>query len=145
MSATRTTLSRRPAGSRAGRLVSHALLAIVWLIVAVFAHGGACAALELSEQASHSAQLGDGGHVADQGHVAAAQHRAHCWHHQLPERHRHSTEQDGSATHPAGPPTGAPMPAAIVVSPPAAVGGTAPAAVAGRPTSCQEDLCVMRI
>ncbi len=42
MSATRITRSRRPAPTGAGRLVSHALLAIISLIVAVFAHGGAC-------------------------------------------------------------------------------------------------------
>lgn len=143
MLATRTDHSRCPAASRAGRLVAHALLAIVMVIGVVFAHGGACAALELSE---HSAHLADRGHAADESGVSA-DHDRNCWHRQLPEGHRHGTGPDCSATHPAGPAVGVPTLAAVAASSPpsAAEGVTARAAECRLIAPHGENICVMRI
>lgn len=141
MSATRITRSRRPAPTGAGRLVSHALLAIVSLIVAVFAHGGACATLEMAEQASRLTHLTE----TSQEHVNAGQHGEHCWHHQLPDGHRHGTEQDDSAIGPAAPPTPGTLPASVAVPPPAAAGTTAPVTAERHPAPHREELCVLRI
>ncbi|MGW0484050.1 hypothetical protein [Nonomuraea sp. NPDC003214] len=137
MLATRTARSRRPATSAAGRLAGHALLVIVMVLGAVFAHGGACAAVELSEQAGHSADAG----------VVTADHDAHCRHRQLPAGHQHGTEQNCSAVSPASPPAGAPAHSAAAVShPPAAAAVAAPSAATIRLTApYREDLCVMRI
>ncbi|MEV6157431.1 hypothetical protein AB0L53_44545 [Nonomuraea sp. NPDC052129] len=119
MLATRTLRSRRPAARDAGRLLTHAVFAIALVLSVVFAHGGACAAVELSEPVAHSAQLAGGGvsalahgtHSAAGG-VSPVTHGVRCLHRDLPVGHVHGTEQDRSATNPTGAP---PVPAGSAV------------------------------
>ncbi|WP_433512838.1 hypothetical protein ACQP2T_55800 [Nonomuraea sp. CA-143628] len=119
MLATRTLRSRRPAARGTGRLLTHAVFAIALVISVVFAHGGACAAVELSEPVAHSAQPAGGGgsafahgaHLAAGG-VSPVTHGVRCLHRDLPMGHVHGTEQDRSATHPTGVPI---LPAGLVV------------------------------
>ncbi|MFI6740426.1 hypothetical protein ACIBI9_46525 [Nonomuraea sp. NPDC050451] len=132
MLTTRTIRSRRPAG----RLTAHAALALALLIGVVFAHGGACAAVELSEPVAHSVDLKD-----------TAVYSARCLHRELPPRHQHGTEQDCSAINPADTPISAAMSAASSLpSAQAAAAATTVPASAARPASPYlENLCVMRI
>ncbi|WP_336208744.1 hypothetical protein [Nonomuraea sp. LPB2021202275-12-8] len=140
MLATRTAPIRRSAVSGAGRLVAHAVLAITLVVSVVFAHGGACAAVELSEPIAHSTHLADGG-------LAAAEQGARCLHRELPAGHQHGTEQDCSAIKP----TGTPIPvielAALSVNCPhlAAETSSALADTCRLTAPCWENLCVMRI
>ncbi|MEO3867593.1 hypothetical protein ABGB18_02050 [Nonomuraea sp. B12E4] len=140
MLTTRTHHSRRPATSRAGRLVAHAALAIALVIGVVFAHGGACAAVEFAESAAHSAPL--------EGHAAEpAAHHAHCLHRNLPERHHHGTEQDCSAIGPGSAPPYVAVPSATSVSstPATSEAPSCPAGSARLTAPYLEDLCVKRI
>ncbi|MFF4624070.1 hypothetical protein [Nonomuraea jabiensis] len=132
MLTTRTTRSRRPYG----RPAAHAVLALVLLVGVVFAHGGACAAAELSEPVAHSVDLTD-----------TAIYSARCLHRELPPRHQHGTEQDCSAINPADTPIFAAMStAASVPSAQAAAAGTAvPARAARAAAPYLGNLCVMRI
>ncbi|MET7327496.1 hypothetical protein [Nonomuraea sp. NPDC005650] len=135
MLTTRTVRSRRPATSVAGRSLAHAALALIAFIGVIFAHGGACAAVEMSEHAAHRAHL-----------VASAAHGVDCLHRKLPPHHQHGTEQDCSATAPSGTPTMM-MPAAMSVPAPTSA-GEAPSAQAGADRlhgPCPENLCVLRI
>ncbi|WP_344885056.1 hypothetical protein [Nonomuraea antimicrobica] len=137
MLTTRTTASRRPAAFGAGRLLSPVVLVIALVIGTVFAHGGACAAVELSEPVAHGVHFESG----------AVQESAHCLHNQLPEHHRHGTEQDFSATGPAATPSSTTAPAA---PPGCSMGeaGHAPQACGGLARlvgAHPETLCVMRI
>ncbi|MGW4966922.1 hypothetical protein ACWEPL_57700 [Nonomuraea sp. NPDC004186] len=132
MLTTRTTRSRRPPGWPA----AHAVLALVLLIGVVFAHGGACAAVELSEPVAHSVDLKN-----------TAVYSARCLHRELPPRHQHGTEQDCSATNPADTPIFAAMSTASSVpsAQAAAAATTVPARAAGTAAPYLENLCVMRI
>ncbi|MEO3799822.1 hypothetical protein [Nonomuraea sp. B1E8] len=120
--------------------MAHVVLAITLVVSVVFAHGGACAAVELSEGPAHSAHLPG----ADRAH---AEHDARCLHRELPARHRHGTEADCSVTSPAGAPAPVALPASASLSP-ARPAGEAPYARAD--LDCLSaphlaDLCVMRI
>ncbi|MFI7129226.1 hypothetical protein ACIBQ1_26230 [Nonomuraea sp. NPDC050153] len=135
MLTTRTVRSRRPAASGAGRSLAHAALAFIAFLGVVFAHGGACAAVEMSEHVAYRAHL-----------VESAAHGVDCLHRKLPPHHQHGTEQGCSAITPAGTPTMM-MPAATSVPSPMSA-GEAPSAQAGAarlPAPCLENLCVMRI
>jgi hypothetical protein len=120
--------------------MAHALLVIALVVSAVFTHGGACAAVELAESASHSAH-------PDGPDLEPAEHDGPCLHSSLPEHHRHGTELDCSASGPAGPTSYVAMPAEL----PASVGDAgaeappSPAAAVRRATACLRNLCVMRI
>ncbi|MEU6721808.1 hypothetical protein ABZ897_61120 [Nonomuraea sp. NPDC046802] len=162
MLTTRTTRSSRPAR----RPMTRAALVLVLLVCAVFAHGGACAAVELSEPVAHGADLaGDFAHSADPTSVAAhgaglvgraargadlvggVVHSVECLHRKLPVRHQHGTEQDCSAVSPVYAPLCLAM-SALCAASAAEVAAGAPVAQA-RPsvfaTPCLENLCVMRI
>ncbi|MFK4042506.1 hypothetical protein ACI2LC_42465 [Nonomuraea wenchangensis] len=154
MFATLSVRTRRPASS-AARLLAYGLLAISMLVGVVFAHGGACAAVELAETGADTlpALLGPStARSADAtlaGHGwGSAQPEGRCLHRRLPPRHQHGTEQDCSAVSPAGAWVPSPLPTA------AAVAGALPVAapVAARvgwgrsPTAPhRDDLCVLRL
>ncbi|MER7506146.1 hypothetical protein AB0L05_25205 [Nonomuraea pusilla] len=122
-------------------------LALALLAGAVFAHGGACAAVVLSEAGAHRAHMaathpGHPGHPGHGGHgghgdmtsraapvsgpvsgpVAGAY--GHCSHRDLPELHHHGTEPGGSDAGQAPRPE-AGTPAAVRVAP-AVTAGAAP-------------------
>ncbi|QYC42010.1 hypothetical protein Nocox_22030 [Nonomuraea coxensis DSM 45129] len=63
------------------------LLVIVSVVGTVFAHGGACAAVERAEGVSHGTAV----------ESAGTAYRQPCLHRNLPPRHQHGTEQDCSA------------------------------------------------
>ncbi|MDX3106292.1 hypothetical protein [Nonomuraea angiospora] len=132
MLTTLTTRCRRPPG----RPAAHAVLALVLLLGVVFAHGGACAAVELSEPVAHSVDLKD-----------TAVYSARCLHRELPPRHQHGTEQDCSATNPADTPIFAAMSTASSApsAQAAAAAATVPARAARAAAPYTENLCVMRI
>ncbi|MFC5822459.1 hypothetical protein [Nonomuraea insulae] len=90
MTVARSFRLRRPATWNAGRLLARALIALALFTGVVFAHGGACAAMVLSEADVHPA------------HTSLAWQDAGCVHHELPENHRHGTEQELSAFSPDG-------------------------------------------
>ncbi|SDL80908.1 hypothetical protein [Nonomuraea jiangxiensis] len=140
MLTTRTIRSRRPAASVAGRLLAHVALALFAVVGVVFAHGGACAAVELSESAAHGVHLEHGG-------LEPAVHGAYCPHRNLPERHHHGTEQDCGAITPTGTSSAVAMPAPVLGSAPAMAAGT-PSELTGSArldAPCPKNLCVMRI
>ncbi|MFI6790690.1 hypothetical protein ACIBG4_25505 [Nonomuraea sp. NPDC050383] len=116
------------------------MLAIALVLDVAFAHGGACAAMELAELATHGAPPG----------LSAAEPADHdelCQHRSLPEDHRHGTERDCSAIGPADLPTFVAMPATLSIA--SVTGGVeAPPrrAAQARPAApCRANLCVMRI
>ncbi|MFI7617539.1 hypothetical protein ACIBP6_40590 [Nonomuraea terrae] len=117
-------------------MTAHALLVIALVVGAVFTHGGACAAVELAESASHSAHA-----------EWPDQHDGHCLHSSLPEHHRHGTEQDCSASGPAGSTSYVAMPAELCTSVAGAAAAPAPSApqAARLAAACLGNLCVMRI
>ncbi|GGK94473.1 hypothetical protein Sme01_57240 [Sphaerisporangium melleum] len=71
-----------------------AVLALVMIASLVFTHGGACAAVIMSESDWHAV------------HATVTAPKVSpdtgCRHHDLPPGHRHGTEQDCSATDPPG-------------------------------------------
>lgn len=144
MSATRTTRSRRPAESGAGRWVAHVVFVIALVVGAVFAHGGACAAVELTESAGHASGVRA---AAPHGGPHGDLHSAFCLHRNLPPRHHHGTEQDCSAVAPAGAPAPLAVQAATLSYPAPARAGLPPVADgARRPSGSPPDLLrVMRI
>ncbi|MFG1962250.1 hypothetical protein [Nonomuraea sp. NPDC049028] len=153
MLATRTLRSRRPAARGTGRLLTHAVFAIALVLSVVFAHGGACAAVELSEPVAHSAQPAGGG-VSAFAHgaqpaargVSPVTHGVRCLHRDLPVGHVHGTEQDRSATNPTGAPTLPAGPAVVLPCPAAprtAVAASSPADIGGGVRPDQES--VMRV
>lgn len=130
----------RPAASCAGRVAAHVLLVITLVVGVVFAHGGACAAVELAESASHSAHL-------EKRASGPVDHGGGCLHNNLPEHHRHGTEQDCSASAPAGSTPYMAMLGTLSVSAPR-TGAEAPSDFAAGVLSmepCLRNLCVMRI
>ncbi|MGW3353423.1 hypothetical protein ACWDA3_59930 [Nonomuraea rubra] len=139
MLATRTIRYRRPADVGAGRLLAHLVFVIAMTACAVFAHGGACAAVELAESAGHSAD------VRTEEPTSNA-HSAVCLHQNLPPRHQHSTEPDCSATDPAAAPAPLATREAIIVPPRTCAG---PLAVVRDtlplPGAHPGNVCVMRI
>ncbi|MEV0349294.1 hypothetical protein AB0H88_26250 [Nonomuraea sp. NPDC050680] len=141
MLATRTLRSRRPAARGAGRLLTHAMFAIALVLSVVFAHGGACAAVELSERVVHSAHPAGGG-------GSSAPHGVRCLHRDLPVGHVHGTEQDCSATNPTAAPI-SPAGPAVVLSCPAgartAVAATAPTGIGRGAGPDRASLCLMRV
>lgn len=120
--------------------MAHALLVIALVVGAVFAHGGACAAVELAESAGHSAHLEERG-------SEPAHHGDGCLHSSLPEHHRHGTEQDCSASAPAGSTPYVAIPATLSVAAPrtGAQAPFGPVARVGLAAPCLKNLCVMRI
>ncbi|GGS62145.1 hypothetical protein GCM10010176_000020 [Nonomuraea spiralis] len=151
---TRSAGACRPPLPGAGRWLTHAVLAMALLITVVFAHGGACAAVELSERASggpapaavQDAASGLHRHVTWSSGRMPVQD-AECLHGELPLGHLHGTEQNCSAVAAASAPVVAAVcalpavpagPAALSVraAPPAVPAGVAPGH--GYP-------CVMRI
>ncbi|MFC4015844.1 hypothetical protein ACFOY2_52145 [Nonomuraea purpurea] len=152
MLTTRTTRFSRPAR----RPMTHAVLVLVLLVCAVFTHGGACAAVELSEPTAHGAGLGGrAAHSAGSESGAAhgvsseddAAHGVGCLHHGLPVRHQHGTEQDCSAISPVHVPMCVTMAAACSLSASEST-AEAPASQAHLSPfapSCRENLCVMRL
>lgn len=83
--------SRRPAACGAGRALANAMLALAVIVLLVFAHGGACAALIVSEQGAHAV------HAAPA--VPSFSPVVDCEHDDLPP-HRHGAEQDASVADP---------------------------------------------
>ncbi|MEU4512418.1 hypothetical protein AB0G05_23240 [Nonomuraea wenchangensis] len=145
MHATRTTRSRRQADSGAGGLLARVVFVIAMMIGAVFAHGGACAALEMAESADHSA----GARAAEPpGTARHAVHNAVCLHRGLPPRHQHGTEQDCSATGPATAPAPSTLQASSTLVPSAQTcAGPSPVKASSHPSPGPhpENLCVMRV
>ncbi|MGA4992742.1 hypothetical protein [Nonomuraea bangladeshensis] len=144
MLATRTTRSRRHADSGTGGLLARVVFVIAMMIGAVFAHGGACAALEIAESADHSA----GVRAAEPPDTARhAVHNAVCLHRGLPPRHQHGTEQDCSATGPAAVPAPSTLQASAVLPAARTCGGPSPVKAGSRlsPGQHPESLCVMRV
>ncbi|MEU8364323.1 hypothetical protein AB0C27_50730 [Nonomuraea sp. NPDC048882] len=132
MLTTRKIRSSRPADIGAGRLLAHLVFVIVMVVGVVFAHGGACAAVELAESAGHSVRAGE---------PAGEAHGAACMHRNLPPGHQHGTEQGCSAIGPAA----APGPLAVqeaTAPPPRPRAGLPPMA---RDAYALGNLCVMRI
>ncbi|SEU40440.1 hypothetical protein [Nonomuraea wenchangensis] len=154
MFATLSVRTRRPASS-AARLLTYGLLAISMLVGVVFAHGGACAAVELAETGADTlpALLGPStarsADATQAGHGrGSAQPEGRCLHRRLPPRHQHGTEQDSSAVSPAGAWVPPPLPAAAAVA--GALPVAAPVAVrvdGGRSPNAphRNDLCVLRL
>ncbi|MEU6797588.1 hypothetical protein ABZ907_38345 [Nonomuraea wenchangensis] len=140
MLATRTIRSDRPADSGAGRLLAHLVFVITMVVGAVFAHGGACAAVELAESAGHSA-----GVRAEE--PAATAHRAVCLHQKLPPGHQHGTEQDCSAIGPATGPAPLAMQEPTVLPAGQTCGASLPVVGDPHPLPGAQpgNLCVMRI
>lgn len=139
MLATRMIRSRRPADLGAGRLLAHGMFVIVLIIGAVLAHGGSCAAMEMTETA------GQIGHAGVRAHDANS---AVCAHRSLPPRHQHGTEQDCSATGPGVASAPLAPQAATAPSPVQTAGGPPPPLANGPlhpPGFPPESLCVMRI
>ncbi|MCG5212956.1 hypothetical protein [Streptosporangium sp. KLBMP 9127] len=102
MFTTRSVRRHRPAGSFSGRMVANALIAVYLVVGLAFTHGGACAALIISEAAGHA------GHTAQYAPTTTGSPGSGCSHDDLPSGHRHGAEHDTStATVP-----GAEMPAA---------------------------------
>ncbi|MEU7004122.1 hypothetical protein [Nonomuraea sp. NPDC046570] len=162
MLATRSARSGRPAASRAGRLAAHALLAISLVFGVVFAHGGACAAVELAEPGSsflsHSAARSVARSVAlsttysPVGGLVGVELSSRCAHRELPVGHQHGTEQDClaiTAAGPAGPLVPAAPPVAASTGDPddevAGIASSRPAAADRLAGPCPNGLCVMRI
>lgn len=88
--------------------MAQALVVLAMIVGVVFAHGGACAALVLSEAAAHDVH--GHSHASAPTATAISQVTA-CAHDELPARHHHGMEQDLSV--PAAPltsfcPAGAP-------------------------------------
>ncbi|MEV1176111.1 DUF6153 family protein [Nonomuraea sp. NPDC049784] len=112
------------------------MLVLVLLIGVVFAHGGACAAMEMSEPVAHGAHLEN-----------TAVNDARCLHRELPTRHRHGTEQDCSAVNLADTPISVATPATRSVSTAHAVAEIPipPARAFRLAAPYLENLCVMRI
>jgi len=127
--------------------MAHVALAITLVIGVVFAHGGACAALELSEPAAHGPiAVQHGSHATADG-PPTARYGARCLHRQLPPGHQHGTEQDCLAIKPVGPPLSAPASATECGAP-----AITTAEAASTPTDLRfplaphrGDLCVIRI
>ncbi|MED7931384.1 hypothetical protein SMD20_44690 [Nonomuraea sp. LP-02] len=144
MLATRTTRSRRQADSGACRLLARVVFAVAMVIGAVFAHGGACAALEMAESADHSA----GVRAAEPPDTARhAVHNAVCLHRGLPPRHQHGTELDCSATGPAAAPVPSTLQASAVLPFAQTCAGPLPVKARSHPSPGphSESLCVMRV
>ncbi|MFI9591813.1 hypothetical protein [Nonomuraea sp. NPDC052265] len=148
----RSAHARRPPAPGAGRWLTSAVLALAMLITVVFAHGGACAAVELSERAQGGpAPALQGAHLDVHRHVRRLSGRmpvqdAGCLHGELPLGHLHGTERECSATAASGPavaavPSLAAVPAAVVAVPVRAVPRAAPRESASGPAY----LRVMRI
>lgn len=78
------------------------MVVIALAVGVVFTHGGACAAVELAEAAS--LELLPSAHGSDVERLPAdpSAPGIGCRHSSLPEHHRHGTEQDCSASAPAG-------------------------------------------
>lgn len=115
------------------------MFAIALVVSVVFAHGGACAAVELSERVVHSAQPAGGG-------VSPAAHGVRCLHRDLPVGHVHGTEQGCSATNPTGAPLLLIGPAVVLpgpAQPRIAVAASAPTGI-GRVASPDRE-SVMRV
>ncbi|MEV0593304.1 hypothetical protein [Nonomuraea cavernae] len=85
MFATRSSYFRHSAGSFV-RALGNALIALSLLTCALFTHGGACAALIISE-------AGHAQHAADPS-TADGPRGDSCSHGQLPSEHRHGAEPD---------------------------------------------------
>ncbi|MEU1721569.1 hypothetical protein ACNF49_35135 [Actinomadura sp. ATCC 39365] len=152
MLTTRSARASRPPASGAGRWWPHAMLALALLISVVFAHGGACAAVELSERAQGGpAPSVQGAHPDVHRHVRWLSGRmpvrdAGCLHGELPPGHLHGTEQECAATAASAPavtavPVLAAGPAAVVAGPVR----PAPRAASRQAASGQENSRVMRI
>ncbi|GAA3235917.1 hypothetical protein [Nonomuraea helvata] len=149
MLTTRTTRSHRPAG----RLTARAAVMLVLLIGVVFAHGGACAAVELSEPAIHAVDPavdpaeGAAVDTAESTVGDTAGYDARCLHRELPSRHRHGTEPDCSAISLDDTPLSMATPATRSAA--MAHGGAeipiAPARAVRLAAPYLENLCVMRI
>ncbi|SDM13421.1 hypothetical protein SAMN05421874_14027 [Nonomuraea maritima] len=134
--------------------MTHAMLVIALVLGVVFAHGGACAAVELAEAASYGADAGrlpagPGSHGADLERLPAdpAVHGIGCRHSSLPEHHRHGTEQDCSAGAPAGSPHLTVLLTAIAAAPRAGAAAVPHGSGAGVPLAAPHlrNLCVLRI
>ncbi|MGW4408288.1 hypothetical protein ACWEJ6_29945 [Nonomuraea sp. NPDC004702] len=152
MLTSRSARALRPPTSGAGRWWPYAMLALAMLITVVFAHGGACAAVELSERAQGGpAPSVQSAHLDVHRHVSWLPGRmpvrdAGCLHGELPPGHLHGTEQECAATAAAAPPVAA---APVLAAGPAAVvsGPLRPAlrAASRQAVSGRENLRVMRI
>ncbi|MBT2227704.1 hypothetical protein [Nonomuraea sp. NEAU-A123] len=142
MFATRSVRSRRPALWSAGRLLANALVVLAMIMSVVFAHGGGCAAVMLSEAGAHAE------HTARFTPITSVSSLdARCLHRELPLGHHHGTEQDCSAINPAGVSVSFDLPAGICASSapvagrfPAASGDLSPPAVPGF-----AEFCALRI
>lgn len=152
MLATRSARFQRPAACRAGRLAAHVLLAISLVLSVVFAHGGACAAVELAEPGiSHSLSHSMAGSAALSGTYsllsapAGVELGSRCAHRELPVGHQHGTEKDSAIT-PAG---SADLPMAASTGDPAddvaGIASPRPAATDRLAGPYLDGLCVMRI
>ncbi|GAA1510102.1 hypothetical protein GCM10009677_48790 [Sphaerisporangium rubeum] len=97
MSTTPQTRFPRSRAAGAGRVLLGAVLAFAVIANVVFANGGACAALIMSEAAAHAAHDVPVSPSVSQG--------AGCGHRTLPPGHHHGTEQTCSATGSAGSPS----------------------------------------
>jgi hypothetical protein len=136
--------SRLAAFTAAGRLLVCAGLALAILITVVFAHGGACAAVELAEQAAH--EVGTA-HIEPTA-ASPASHDETCLHRGLPAGHQHGTEPDCSAA--LGPASGpSPVIASMALHPALAQCVKEPSTSSMDTTppisAEQENLCVLRI
>ncbi|MEV4400440.1 hypothetical protein [Nonomuraea sp. NPDC049607] len=152
MLTTRSARTRRPPAPGAGRWLPRAVLALAMLITVVFAHGGACAAVELSERVqSGSAPTLQSAHLDAHRHVRRLSGRmpvlaAGCLHGELPPGHLHGTEQQCSATAASAPAVAAvPSLAALPVAVAAVPVRPAPRAAPREPAPGPERLPVMRI
>ncbi|MEV4111550.1 hypothetical protein [Nonomuraea sp. NPDC049695] len=122
---------------------------LVLLVGVVFAHGGACAAMELSEPAIHAVDpaVDTAVDTAMDPAVDAAVDGARCLHRELPARHRHGTEPDCSAISLDDTPLSVATPATRSVATADGVAELpiAPARAVRLAAPYLENLCVMRI
>ncbi|MEU8246297.1 hypothetical protein [Nonomuraea sp. NPDC048916] len=86
MFTTRSARFRRPAGSFSVRALGNALIALCLMTGALLMHGGACAALIISESGHVQHTVAESSRTDAQGEP--------CSHGQLPSGHRHGAEPD---------------------------------------------------
>ncbi|MFE3450650.1 hypothetical protein ACFXJ8_17130 [Nonomuraea sp. NPDC059194] len=100
MLTTRPVRFSGPGALSAGQPLSNVLVALAMVIAALFAHGGGCAAMVLSEASAHSSHIER--RTPTTTDTSMSSHDNGCSHRRLPAGHPHGTEEDCAATSAAG-------------------------------------------